>query len=101
MVFSYQIEDNVNLKELFDFGEISAEAKLYIFLEVLKSVKSLHEAGVVHCNLTENNFVWNCKRKRVCIINFEQAQLRNPSSYYKMPQVASFYLPKQFQDFLE
>jgi Protein kinase domain len=49
---------------------------------LIKAVLTLHEAGILHCDIKPNNVLWNSCKKVVCLADFGHAQEESKAKAY-------------------
>jgi serine/threonine protein kinase len=73
-------------------------------MSLIDSVQSLHDAGILHCDIKPSNIVWDSNTKLVSLVDFGHAQLAAVSTVayigtvgYTAPEVCELNKPHSFQ----
>lgn len=63
-----------NVKDLFDFisdnGPLKEDLARHIFKQVVHTITDIHQAGVIHRDIKDENILIDCQSKKVKIIDF-------------------------------
>ena len=92
-------EDSIDLFEFTkEFGTLSEEAALNILSQLVECSKLLHEAGICHRDIKDENILFDPATWKIKLIDFGSATFATGSKYHS-PQGTTDYFPPEF--FLE